>query len=129
MIYRSWVLRKMFWFSPNFGHIRVWLLVASISVQDIQPAMSLSAPLPNFVFMMADDMGYGDWSRTGGMADTPELEKMSSAQGAVWFQRGYAGNPICSPTRVPRIQPCTIPIRYCNSAQKNRAFESNVLHG
>ena len=53
----------------------------------------------NFVIMLADDMGWGDWSRTGAPARTPELDAMSRADHAVWFQRAYAGNPICSPTR------------------------------
>eukprot|EP00041_Stephanoeca_diplocostata_P037592 m.1428668 g.1428668 ORF g.1428668 m.1428668 type:complete len:622 (+) comp25067_c0_seq3:83-1948(+) len=77
-----------------------------------QLTITVANPLPNFVFMMADDMGYGDWSRTGGLADTPELEKMSNAPGAVWFQRGYAGNPICSPTRASVMTGRT-PARTC----------------
>lgn len=44
-------------------------------------------------------MGWGDWSRTGAPAHTPHLETMSRSEGAVWFHRAYAGNPICSPTR------------------------------
>ena len=46
-----------------------------------------------------DDMGWGDWSRTGAPATTPHLEAMSRAETAVWFHRAYSGNPICSPTR------------------------------
>ena len=39
------------------------------------------------------------WSRTGAPARTPHLDAMSRADTAVWFQRAYSGNPICSPTR------------------------------
>ena len=54
---------------------------------------------PNFVIMLADDMGCGDWSRTGAPAETPHLDAMSRSDHGVWFQRAYSGNPICSPTR------------------------------
>jgi hypothetical protein len=30
----------------------------------------------NFVIMLADDMGWGDWSRTGSPGNTPHLEAM-----------------------------------------------------
>eukprot|EP00755_Sulcionema_specki_P031061 Sspe_Gene.95835::Locus_68146_Transcript_1_1_Confidence_1.000_Length_396::g.95835::m.95835 len=71
-----------------------------------------AAEYPNFVIMMADDMGYGDWSRTGAPAHTPHLEEFSRAQNAVWFQRAYSGNPICSPTRASVMTGRT-PARTC----------------
>ena len=67
---------------------------------------------PNFVIMMADDMGWGDWSRTGAPAFTPELDAMSRAEHGVWFERAYAGNPICSPTRASVLTGRT-PARTC----------------
>lgn len=70
------------------------------------------AQLPNFVVVLADDMGYGDWSRTGAPADTPHLDEMSRGQHTVWFQRAYAGNPICSPTRASVMTGRT-PARTC----------------
>ena len=60
----------------------------------------------------------GDWSRTGSPAagvaggGTPHLEAMSRAPGAVWFQRAYSGNPICSPTRASLLTGRT-PARTC----------------
>jgi hypothetical protein len=41
-------------------------------------------PKPSFVVMLADDMGWGDWSRTGSPGRTPHLEEMSRSQHAVW---------------------------------------------
>ena len=67
---------------------------------------------PSFVIMLADDMGWGDWSRTGAPADTPELEAMSRSPHAVWFHRAYSGNPICSPTRASLLTGRT-PARSC----------------
>ena len=46
---------------------------------------------PNFVIMMADDMGWGDWSRTGSPGHTPYLEAMcvtpprSCVAGCAWI--------------------------------------------
>eukprot|EP01060_Flectonema_neradi_P032667 TRINITY_DN523_c0_g1_i13.p1 TRINITY_DN523_c0_g1~~TRINITY_DN523_c0_g1_i13.p1 ORF type:complete len:569 (+),score=122.32 TRINITY_DN523_c0_g1_i13:61-1767(+) len=75
-------------------------------------AAALAATQPNFVIMMADDMGYGDWSRTGSPAKTPELDEWSRSENAVWFKRAYSGNPICSPTRASVMSGRT-PARTC----------------
>ena len=63
-------------------------------------------------------MGWGDWSRTGSPAKdvpgggTPHLDAMSRSAGAVWFERAYSGNPICSPTRASVLTGRT-PARTC----------------
>ena len=62
--------------------------------------------------ILADDMGWGDWSRTGAPVPTPELEAMSRSPHAAWFHRAYAGNPICSPTRASLLTGRT-PARGC----------------
>ncbi len=69
-------------------------------------------PPPNFVIFLADDLGFGDWSRTGSPARTPHLDAMSRAPHTVWFQRTYSGNPICSPTRAS-LQTGRTPARSC----------------
>ena len=55
-------------------------------------------PRPNFVLVMADDMG---WGQTGyynhPVLNTPELDAMAAA--GLRFDRFYAGAPNCSPTR------------------------------
>jgi arylsulfatase A-like enzyme len=78
--------------------------------------LSLS-PLPTRVHS-EQDMGWGDWSRTGSPAKdvpgggTPHLDAMSRSAGAVWFERAYSGNPICSPTRASVLTGRT-PARTC----------------
>jgi arylsulfatase A len=53
---------------------------------------------PNFVIILADDMGYGDLGCYGSqMIRTPNLDRM--AQEGVRFTNFYAGAPFCSPTR------------------------------
>lgn len=90
-----------------FLHIAINLVLVAVIDASIT-----SNSLPNFVIMMADDMGYGDWSRTGAPAHTPHLDEMSHSTHTVWFQRAYAGNPICSPTRASVITGRT-PSRTC----------------
>jgi arylsulfatase A-like enzyme len=54
---------------------------------------------PNIIFIMADDLGYGDLSCYG-RADyeTPNLDRLAS-QG-MRFTQAYSSAPVCTPTRV-----------------------------
>lgn len=53
---------------------------------------------PNFVFILADDLGYADLGCYGGRSNcSPVLDRMASA--GVRFTDGYANSPVCSPTR------------------------------
>ena len=58
-----------------------------------------SESLPNIVFMMADDLGYGDVGYNGGNAETPHLDAMAAGPNTVHLTRYYSGSPVCSPTR------------------------------
>ena len=57
---------------------------------------------PNFIFMVADDLGYADLGCYGGRpADfgpvSPVLDSL--AAGGLRFTQGYSNSPVCSPTR------------------------------
>ncbi len=57
---------------------------------------------PNFVFIVADDLGYADLGCYGGRPAhfgqvSPVIDAM--AQRGMRFTRGYANSPVCSPTR------------------------------
>ncbi len=53
---------------------------------------------PNIIYIMTDDMGYGDLSCYGRKDyTTPNLDKLAS-QG-VKFMNAYTGGPMCTPTR------------------------------
>ncbi len=53
---------------------------------------------PNFVFILADDLGYADLGCYGGRHDvSPALDRMA-AEG-LRFTDGYSNSPVCSPTR------------------------------
>ncbi|MCL4738049.1 MAG: sulfatase-like hydrolase/transferase [Sinobacteraceae bacterium] len=57
---------------------------------------------PNFVYIVADDLGYADLGCYGGRparfgAVSPVIDAMASR--GTRFTRGYANSPVCSPTR------------------------------
>ena len=61
-----------------------------------------SAQRPNFVFIVADDLGYADLGCYGGRpaafgAVSPHIDAL--AAGGLRFTEGYSNAPVCSPTR------------------------------
>jgi arylsulfatase A-like enzyme len=53
---------------------------------------------PNIIFILADDLGYGDLSCYGAKdIKTPNIDKM--AQSGIKFTRAYANSTVCSPSR------------------------------
>jgi arylsulfatase A-like enzyme len=58
----------------------------------------LAEQRPNFVFILADDLGYADLGCYGGrLGCSPVLDEM--ARGGLRFTQGYANSSVCSPTR------------------------------
>ena len=57
------------------------------------------ARMPNIIFAMADDLGWGDVGYNGGIALTPNLNEMAQSPNTILLQRYYSGSPVCSPTR------------------------------
>ena len=63
-----------------------------------QPNKQTVRRLPNIVFILADDLGYGDLGSYGQkMIRTPNLDRMA-AEG-MRFTQFYAGAPVCAPSR------------------------------
>ena len=52
---------------------------------------------PNFVFILADDMGYGDVSHAGGKIPTPNLDKLRAD--GMRFTDAHTTSSVCTPTR------------------------------
>ena len=53
---------------------------------------------PNIIFILADDLGYGDLSCYGANdIQTPQIDKL--AQEGIKFTRVYANSTVCSPSR------------------------------
>lgn len=56
------------------------------------------ASQPNFIFIMADDLGYGDLGCYGQqLIETPRLDRM--AREGMRFTQAYAGCTVCAPSR------------------------------
>jgi len=61
-------------------------------------APAAAATRPHIVFVMADDMGWGQTGYRGHpVLKTPNLDAMAAS--GLRFDRFYAGGPVCSPTR------------------------------
>lgn len=61
-------------------------------------AEGTAPPRPNFVFILADDLGHGELRRYGnGFNETPSLDRL--ADRGVRFTDAYAAAPVCSPYR------------------------------
>lgn len=53
---------------------------------------------PNVIFILADDMGYGDLGCYGQqLIETPNIDKLAS--GGIRFTQFYAGTSVCAPSR------------------------------
>ncbi len=59
---------------------------------------SLSAKSPNFIVIMADDLGYGDVGFHGStQINTPYLDDLAAS--GIVFEKGYVSAPVCAPSR------------------------------
>ena len=61
-------------------------------------ARAAEAARPNILFILTDDMGYGDVGCNGGrFVPTPNIDSL--ARDGIRFTQYYSGSPICSPSR------------------------------
>lgn len=65
------------------------------------PAPKNPARRPNIVYIMADDMGYGDLGAYGKVYQTPNIDRIG-AEG-ITLTQGYANSCVCTATRVGLI--------------------------
>ncbi|MGH8017948.1 MAG: sulfatase family protein, partial [Opitutaceae bacterium] len=79
--------------------IPVTALAAIHSISSIAAAPASGESQPNFIFVLADDMGYGDLACYGNHGlNTPNLDRLA-AEG-LRIAQFYVNAPICSPSRV-----------------------------
>lgn len=72
------------------------------------PAVAQSAPRPNIVFIVADDLGWKDVGFHGSDIQTPHIDKL--AEGGLRLEQFYA-QPMCTPTRAA-LMTGRYPFRY-----------------
>ncbi|HEX4946812.1 MAG TPA: arylsulfatase [Blastocatellia bacterium] len=74
-----------------------WLLLCLVLMAFALPA-SAQTTKPNVIFILADDLGYGDLGSYGQkLIQTPNLDRM--AQEGMRFTQMYAGSTVCAPSR------------------------------
>ncbi len=80
---------------PTFACLTFALLVAAPWLSAV---VTGAAPPPNIVFIMADDLGYGDLGSYGQpLIHTPRLDQL--AANGLRFTQFYAGSTVCAPLR------------------------------
>jgi len=81
-------------------HAAVAVFAAALSAgcvgQAQAPAAAAAAQRPNFLLIVADDLGYSDLGAFGGEIATPNLDRLART-GATMTQ--FYASPFCSPTR------------------------------
>jgi arylsulfatase A-like enzyme len=70
----------------------------TLPLYGLSSRLAQSASRPNFVFILADDMGYADVEPYGARdIRTPHLKRLAGE--GVRFTQCYANGPVCTPTR------------------------------
>lgn len=76
----------------------LFVFLSSVSLGFIPALRAVEKAKPNLVFILADDLGYGDLGCFGQREiATPNLDQMAS-QGML-FTQFYSGNTVCAPSR------------------------------
>ena len=74
------------------------LLVASSAIYAADSAADSAAVRPNILYLVCDDMGYGELGIQG-CTDVPTPNIDSIGNSGVRFTHGYVTAPVCSPSR------------------------------
>lgn len=84
--------------NPSGAGLAIASLLLLVPAGGGPDAAAASPPRPNLIFIMADDLGYGDLGAYGqAHIRTPHLDRMA-AEG-IRFTQVYAGSPVCAPAR------------------------------
>ncbi|WP_245732139.1 sulfatase-like hydrolase/transferase [Thalassotalea agarivorans] len=74
------------------------MLSLFVLILSIFSGASSAQDKPNFVVIIADDLGYGDLGYTGSLQiKTPHIDQL--AHGGVIVEQGYVSAPVCGPSR------------------------------
>ncbi|KAA5823674.1 arylsulfatase [Algibacter amylolyticus] len=80
------------------GVIATVLFLLSCKKQDNKKVTQSKERLPNIIYILADDLGYGDLSCYGQEKfNTPNIDKLASK--GLLFTQHYAGSTVCAPSR------------------------------
>ena len=77
---------------------RISLVVLTIAFSQLFTNQAFADRPPNIIFILADDLGYGDLSCFGqSTLQTPNLDRMATE--GMKLTRHYAGSTVCAPSR------------------------------
>lgn len=78
----------------------------SLLLVSLWPVLASAAePKTNFVFLLVDDLGWGDFGCYGAkFYETPNIDKL--AREGMLFRNGYAACTVCSPSRAAILSGC-----------------------
>src|SRR3954453_20066000 len=75
-----------------------WLLALAATLGTFGPGAAAEPGKPNVIFILADDLGYGDLGCFGQkLIKTPCIDQLA-AEG-MRFTQAYAGETVCAPSR------------------------------
>ncbi len=78
------------------------LITGGFATAQNKPVLSGVEGKPNFIIILADDLGYGDVGFTGStQIKTPHIDAL--AKSGVTFTQGYVSAPVCGPSRAGLI--------------------------
>lgn len=86
--------------SPPLFLLMLICLVSACGVKEkkAENTHEIKMASPNIVYILADDLGYGDLSFTGQEHfETPNLDRL--AQKGLFFTQHYSGSTVCAPSR------------------------------
>jgi len=84
--------------SPHFSLLRGATLACALLIAGPRAFADPAPAKPNIVFLLADDLGYGDLGSFGQTKiRTPNLDRM--AEEGMRFTAHYAGSNVCAPSR------------------------------
>ena len=112
-----------------FYSIFLFLLIFGVACISMPAAPSTKADKPNIIFILTDDLGYGDVGvlfqeqREGVQLKTPELDQMAKA-GTI-MNRHYCPAPICAPSRASLITGMHQGHSNVRNMQFDKAIEDN----
>lgn len=79
-------------------HLILFSVLIVLSCQGKDQIRTPSESPPNVIFILADDLGYGDLGFLGQQyIETPNIDRL--AADGMFFTQHYAGAPVCAPSR------------------------------
>jgi arylsulfatase A-like enzyme len=82
----------------TYSLFSISLLISQLAFSQTETKPTSSNQKPNILFILADDLGYGDTGCYGGsMIKTPNIDKLATE--GIRFTQAYAGNTVCAPSR------------------------------